>query len=160
MSPGHERKPLKAPPTVEIANEQTACKIDESLIRRLVLEILAGEEVAAGQISVAVVDDPTIQEINQRHLQHDYATDVISFVLEWKDGCLDGEVVVSGDTACAVAGDLGWPAENELLLYITHGTLHLVGYEDQSDSDREEMRNRERHYLARFGLVPPWQDLD
>ncbi len=82
---------------------------------------------------------------------------MISFVLEWEDGCLDGEVIVSGDTACAVAADLGWPAENELLLYIAHGTLHLVGYEDQSDSDREEMRIRERHYLARFGLVPPWQ---
>ncbi len=151
---------MKEPPTVEIANEQTACTIDEPLICRAVSEILAGEGITTGQVSVAVVDDPTIHEINRRHLQHDYPTDVISFVLESREGYLDGEVVASADTACTVAADLGWPAENELLLYVVHGTLHLVGYDDQSESDREEMRSRERHYLARFGLVPPWQDPD
>ena len=145
-------------PIVEIANEQAACNVDESLIRQAVLEILAGEGITTGQISVALVDDPTIHEINRQHLQHDYPTDVISFVLEREEGYLDGEVVASADTACAVAADLGWPAQNELLLYVVHGTLHLVGYDDQSDSDRDEMRSRERQYLARFDLVPPWQD--
>lgn len=149
---------MDEPPIVEIANEQTACTIDESLMRRAILEILAGEGVVRGQISVALVDDPTIHEINRRHLQHDYPTDVISFVLECEDGYLDGEVVASADTACCVAGELGWPAESELLLYVVHGTLHLVGYDDQSDEDRKEMRIRERLYLARFGLVPPWQE--
>ncbi len=151
---------MKEPPTVEIANEQSACAIDEPLICRAVSEILAGEGITVGQVSVAVVDDPTIHELNRRHLEHDYPTDVISFVLESREGYLDGEVVVSADTACTVATELGWPAENELLLYVVHGTLHLVGYDDQSESDREEMRNRERHYLARFGLVPPWHDPD
>jgi probable rRNA maturation factor len=152
--------PLKDQLTVEIANEQSACTVDESLIRQAVLEILAGESVTAGQISVALVDDPTIHEINRRHLQHDYPTDVISFVLDCEEGYLDGEVVASADTACSVAKDLDWPAQNELLLYVVHGTLHLVGYDDQADSDRDEMRTRERHYLARFGLVPPWQAAD
>lgn len=151
---------MKNQPIVEIANEQSTCSIDESLISRAVLEILAGEGVAAGRISVAVVDDPTIHEINRRHLEHDYPTDVISFVLEDEDGYLDGEVIVSADTACTVAKDLGWAAENELLLYVVHGTLHLVGYDDQAEPDREGMRIRERHYLARFGLVPPWQEPD
>lgn len=143
--------------TVEIANEQSACTLDESLIRQAVLRILAEEGVNSGQISVALVDDHTIHEINRRHLQHDYPTDVISFVLDSHDGYLDGEVVASADTANAVAKDLGWPAQNELLLYVVHGTLHLVGYDDLSDSDRDEMRTRERKYLAHFGLVPPWQ---
>lgn len=147
-------------PTVEIANEQSACSVDESLIRQAVQEILGAEGVTDGQISVALVDDPTIHEINRRHLQHDYPTDVISFVLEREDGYLDGEVVASADTACTVARELGWPAQNELLLYVVHGTLHLVGYDDQSDSDREEMRARECHYLAKFGLKPPWHDPD
>ena len=130
------------------------------MIRQAVLDILAGEGVAEGQISVALVDDPTIHEINRRHLQHDYPTDVISFVLEREERYLDGEVVASGDTACSVARDMGWPAQDELLLYVVHGTLHLVGYDDQSESDRNEMRARECHYLAEFGLKPPWQDPD
>ena len=147
-------------PSVEIANEQSVCPVNESLIRQAVEAILTEAGVRSGQVSVALVDDPTIHEINRRHLQHDYPTDVISFVLECEEGYLDGEVVASADTACHVAQELGWLPENELLLYVVHGTLHLVGYDDQSDSDRDEMRDRERHYLARFGLVPPWQGPD
>lgn len=147
-------------PTVEIANEQSTCRVDESLIRRAVLEVLTEEGITSGQISVAIVDDETIHEINLRHLEHDYPTDVISFLLESTDGYLDGEIVVSADTARAVAADLGWPAENELLLYVVHGTLHLVGYDDQSEPDRELMRSRERHHLARFEMVPPWQEAE
>lgn len=145
-------------PTVEIANEQTACALNEALIRQAVLEILEEEGVSAGNVSIAVVDDPTIREINRRHLNHDYPTDVISFVLESASGYLDGEVVTSADTAREAAADLGWPVENELLLYVVHGTLHLVGYDDRSETDRQCMRSRERHYLARFDLVPPWQE--
>lgn len=152
--------PLDDEPTVEIANEQANCLVDESLIRRTVLEVLAGEGVTEGSVSVAVVDDPTIHELNQRHLGHDYPTDVISFVLEKEDAYLDGEVVASADTARNVAAEVGWAAENELLLYIVHGTLHLVGYDDQTDSDRTRMRDRERHYLARFGLTPPWLEAE
>ncbi len=148
------------PPTIEIANQQSAVTIDEDLIRQAVAEILAGERVARGQVSVAVVDDPTIHTLNREHLQHDYPTDVISFLFQAQAESLDGEVIVSADTARSVAAEMGWPAENELLLYIVHGALHLVGYDDQSDTDRREMRNRERHYLARFGLVPPWHDLE
>lgn len=151
---------LDAEPTIEIANEQSACRIDEALIRRAVLEILAGEGVERAQISVAVVDDRTIQAIHRKYLNHDDPTDVISFPLEWKDGCLDGEIVVSAETALAAAQELGWPAENELLLYVVHGTLHLLGYDDQSQPDRREMRDRERRYLTRFGMVPPWKPED
>lgn len=155
-----ERPSLNDQPTVEIANEQSTCAIDELVIRKAVLDILAGEGVTAGRISVAIVDDATIREVNRRHLEHDYATDVISFVLDREGGYLDGEVIVSADTARAVAAELAWPAKDELLLYVVHGTLHLVGYDDRTDSDREEMRSRERHYLAGFGLVPPWKELD
>ncbi len=145
---------------IEIANEQSACAIQETLIREVVAEILSGEGVAGGQISVALVDDPTIHEVNRQHLNHDYPTDVISFVFDRDGTSLDGEVIASADTACATAKDLGWPAENELLLYVVHGTLHLVGYDDQTESDREEMRGREAHYLARFGMTAPWQDAE
>jgi len=143
---------------IEIANEQSACEADETRIRDVVAEILAAEGVAAGQISVALVDDATIHEVNRQHLNHDYPTDVISFVFDRDGARLEGEVVASGDTASSVAKDLGWPAENELLLYVVHGTLHLVGYDDQSETDRKEMRAAEAHFLARFGMVVPWQD--
>ena len=103
---------------------------------------------------MAVVDDHTIRELNQRHLNHDYATDVLSFPLEQAAGALEGEVIVSADMALATAPEYGWSAEDELLLYVIHGTLHLVGCDDKRPAERRAMRNREKAYLARLGVKP------
>ncbi len=129
--------------------------LDTDRIQRTVRAVLEDHAIRGGEVSVAVVDDPTIRQLNCRHLQHDYATDVLSFLLDRKDGCLEGEVIVSGDTACRVASEYGWPADDELLLYIVHGTLHLVGYEDGSDAERAQMREREGYYLRQLGISPP-----
>ena len=65
---------------------------------------------------------------------------------------LEGSVVVSDETALSRAGDYGWPAENELLLYVVHGVLHLVGYDDHAPDDEKLMRAKEREYLALAGI--------
>jgi probable rRNA maturation factor len=139
---------------VEINNEQSTLAVDEPRFTRAVTAILAGEGIAAGTVSLAVVDDPTIHDLNRRFLAHDYPTDVLSFVLESEAGYLEGEVIVSADTAAASAARFGWHAADELLLYVIHGTLHLVGYDDLEPELLTKMRERERHYLGLFGLLP------
>ena len=64
-------------------------------------------------------------------MNHDWPTDVLSFVLDDDDGHLEGEVIISADTAAAAAAEVGWPAAAEQLLYVIHGMLHLVGYRDK-----------------------------
>ena len=54
----------------------------------------------------------------------------------------------------------GWAAEDELLLYLIHGMLHLVGVDDATPKQREEMRRREAECLAAFGLKPHWEEAD
>ena len=54
---------------------------------------------------------------------------MLSFVLEQGDG-LEGEVVVGAETALRAAPQFGWSPHDELLLYVIHGTLHLVGHDD------------------------------
>jgi probable rRNA maturation factor len=88
-------------------------------------------------------------------LEHDYPTDVLSFVLEEADGHLEGEVIISADTAASNAAEIGWPASAEQLLYAIHGALHLVGYRDKSDEEVSCMRAAEKKYLSQFGLEPP-----
>jgi probable rRNA maturation factor len=113
---------------------------------------LRDSEFSSAAISLAVVDDDTIHELNQRHLEHDWPTDVLSFVLEDNGDHLDGEVILSADTAAAAAEELGNSAAQEQLLYVIHGTLHLVGYDDKSDADAREMRAAEARYLHEFGV--------
>jgi len=143
---------------IAITNEQTLQAVDEGRLRMAVRAILEEEGVARATISLAVVDDAAIHRLNRDFLGHDEATDVLSFVLEARDGVLDGEIIVSAQTAATTAARYGWTTADELLLYVIHGALHLVGYDDQGPEAMAEMRLRERHFLSYFGLVPRYDD--
>lgn len=97
--------------------------------------------------SISVVDDPAIHTLNREHLEHDWPTDVISFVFENDGDKVDGEIIVSIDTATRVSKDAGWSPADELLLYVIHGLLHLAGLDDIEPEDRAAMRAAERDCL-------------
>jgi probable rRNA maturation factor len=71
---------------------------------------------------------------------------------------LEGQIVVSAETAHRVAFQYGWSSDEELLLYVIHGALHLVGYDDTTEEARRRMRSCERFYLERFGIEAPEAD--
>ncbi len=147
---------------IAITNEQTVLNVDEDRLRSAVRTVLEDAGRSVAQISVAVVDDPTIHGLNRKYLNHDYATDVLSFVLE--EGThgepFEGEVIASAETAVAAAERFGWLAADELLLYVVHGALHLVGYDDKTTEAVAEMHKREADVLARFGLEPRYESTD
>jgi probable rRNA maturation factor len=138
---------------IEIADQQSHVLVDANRIMRGARAILEDHGPSETLVSIAIVDDPTIHVLNRQYLRHDYPTDVLSFVLEQRHDMLEGEVVVSADTAARQAERFGWAADDELLLYIIHGVLHLVGFDDQSDEARVKMRGAERSYLARVGVT-------
>jgi probable rRNA maturation factor len=127
----------------------------EDRLRQGVERILREARIDSAEISLAVVDDPTIHRLNRIHLAHDYPTDVLSFCLAEGPSGLEGEIIVSWDRAVEVARQYGWSAEDELLLYVIHGALHLVGYDDHQPEDLEKMRAGERRHLEGLGRVPP-----
>ncbi len=137
---------------IDIDNRQVDVPIDARRLQAAVRAVLAGEQVSQARIGIAVVDNPKIHDVNRRFLQHDCPTDVISFVLNDEGEPLEGDLMVSAEMAATVAADYDWPADDELLLYVIHGTLHLVGYDDQCEADRREMRARETHYLNALGI--------
>lgn len=146
--------------TIHVTNRQTAIPVDESRLREAVRMILDEASIGKAEIGVAVVDDPTIHQLNRQYLSHDDPTDVLSFVLERSAERLEGEVVVSADTASRTAARFAWSAADELLLYVIHGTLHLVGHDDRTPDDRAAMQARERACLGRFGLEPRYEERD
>jgi probable rRNA maturation factor len=140
---------------ISLANEQAAHTVDESKLIDAARAVLADSGYSSATISLAVVDDETIHELNRRYLAHDYPTDVLSFVLDDRDGHLNGEVILSADTAAAEAAEIGWPAAAEQVLYVIHGMLHLVGYRDKLPADAARMREAERRYLSHCGIASP-----
>lgn len=143
---------------VGVINNQSELDVDRSTIVQAVRAILEEAAIQKAHVSVVVVDDPTIHDLNRRFLDHDYPTDVLSFQLTPGPRNLEGEVVVSADTARSSAAQYGWSAWEELLLYIIHGALHLVDYDDDTPKHRTEMRVQEQAHLAKLGVKVPHRD--
>ncbi|MGM0488970.1 MAG: rRNA maturation RNase YbeY [Planctomycetota bacterium] len=143
---------------IDFTNQQATMPVDEHRLARAARLILADHGPETVELSVAVVNNCTIHELNRRFLGHDYPTDVLGFVLEERAGRLEGEVIVSADMAAAEAGTHGMQPEDELLLYLVHGVLHLVGFDDKSPDQCEQMRAAERYYLGEFAVAGRQQD--
>lgn len=139
---------------IEIENESEHIPFDLEKARRTVRMVLEGEKIVCGRLEVTIIGDPAIHRLNVQFLGHDYPTDVLAFELDRDvdSGFLEGNVIVSDDTALDRAREFGWAPENELLLYIIHGTLHLAGYDDHAKEDERAMRAKEREYMAKAGI--------
>lgn len=143
------------PLTIDISDERPTGAIDHRRLKRAVRQVLADAGIHTAEISIAVVNDARMQELNRQYLAHDHPTDVLSFVLERDERAksLDGEIIISADYAAREAVRYGWTAADELLLYVIHGVLHLVGHDDIAPSGRKAMRAAETKYLGQFGLT-------
>jgi probable rRNA maturation factor len=142
---------------VSIASPQEIVPIDRGAMRSVTRTVLAGEDVADAEISLAFVDNVTIQQLNQRYLNHDEPTDVLSFPLgEPGARKLAGELVIGAEVAREQATSRSHDVGAELALYVIHGLLHLCGYDDATDAGAAAMRRRERHYLRELGLPDIW----
>ncbi len=130
-----------------IVDETVTTPVDEKKLRQAVAAAAADRGYHRGEIGIRVTDDAGIHQINRDHLGHDYPTDVISFAYHADVPDVEGELVVSVDTAGERASELGWPLAHELSLYVVHGTLHITGMDDHDPSDRAEMREAEQRIM-------------
>ncbi len=114
---------------------------------------VAGREARGPvEIEVATMSDREIRRVNREALGHDWATDVVSFPLsEPRERPLVGALAVSRDTARREAASRGHSPYDEWMLYVVHGTLHLLGFDDRAPRDRARMRRAERRLLEAIG---------
>jgi len=135
-------------PTVHITNKQKKIPIDRAAFRALVRRVLEAEKgPQPGQIGVCFVDDRAIRRLNAQFHHRDEPTDVLSFPLSGTDRTLVADIVVSTETACRQARAYRSSPRRETALYVVHGLLHLLGYDDHSRKDRLRMQRRQRKYL-------------
>lgn len=147
---------------VEIIDVQDFLEIDREKVERVCNRIAVDFKIETGRFGVVFVDDETIRQYNRDFLQHDYPTDVISFQIEDRrdEGHLEGEILACTQVARERAEEFGWTPEEEILLYVVHGILHLVGFDDTTSEQRREMRLKEKEYLAILDIAVPDWDCD
>jgi probable rRNA maturation factor len=148
---------------VAIANRQRAVPVSSARLVRAASRALAAVGRAAGDVDVLVVDDGEIRRLNARHRGVARRTDVLAFPLEAPGVAvpLVGQIVISAETASRQARHLEVPLATELDLLVTHGVLHLVGYDDRDPVEAALMHGREREILEAGRRLPErlWRGL-
>lgn len=118
--------------------------------RKLFEFIAKSEEATFNLVEVAYVDEAEIVRINKEFLKRDYITDIISFRYDENESPTD----IEGTLYCCLpriidqADEFNQPHEKECLRILVHGLLHLIGYDDQTPSEKEEMTRLEDMYLS------------
>jgi probable rRNA maturation factor len=107
------------------------------------------QEVARGAFNCLITNDNRMRQLNRDFLQHDYATDVLSFPSNSSDGTL-GEIAISADRARAQADEFGHTVEQEIEVLMLHGALHLLGMDHETDRGR--MARAESNWRLKLGL--------
>ncbi len=115
---------------------------------RAVEEVLAGEGIQKGEVSITFDGDKCLQDLNREFLGRDEPTDVIAFDLSHEEDFLVGDVYISVDRAAEQAMERNLPFEEELLRLQVHGILHLVGYDH--DGEDSAMWERQEYWVGKF----------
>lgn len=138
-------------PTVEVHVDAGRSGADPVRLEAAVRHVLAEEGVEAGEVSLALLGDAGIRDLNREHLGRDRPTDVIAFAL-WDEGePVVGDVYLGSDQARRQAEAEGVPVAEELLRLAIHGTLHVLGWDHpEGPGEREDspMYRRQEELLA------------
>ena len=141
---------------VLIDNRQSRHKISLKKIKQTVQVILDALDCPDSEVSILIVDDPQIEELNQQYLNRKGPTNVIAFAMREGEFSnlspqLLGDVVISTDTAAREAQIASTSMERRFNELLVHGILHLMGFDHEtSETDARVMEDRSREILALF----------
>ncbi len=140
--------------TVQITPHFEGVPADMARLTELVTVVCRRFGVCEATVSIGIVDDGEISGLNQRFLKHEGTTDCLSFDLsddQGPDAPRVFDLIVNGQMALRQAARRGHAGEAELALYITHGLLHQVGFDDTTPEQAETMHAMEDEILQDLG---------
>jgi len=140
---------------VDIMDLQAKVKVDRKRITSHAESVLKAMGEDNTELSLTFVDDAYIKRLNMRYRNVNAATDVLAFPMREEKGpsksCpILGDVVISTDAAKREAYIRHIPIQKEIFLYLTHGILHLLGYDDTTASGRTKMRRKEKELMGKI----------
>jgi rRNA maturation RNase YbeY len=131
---------------VTVVNTHPSESIDVDELRRLAAHVLRSEGASVEAVSIILCDHARHGELHRRYLGREYETDVLAFTLGTNDA-IEGEVYVDIDTARERHAEFAETLNNEIRRYMIHGILHLLGYEDGTVAESEQMHRLEEQYM-------------
>lgn len=142
---------VKADMAILIENQQKNHPVKIQEIKERAQVILNALDCPEGELSILIVDDPRIEELNETYLNHTGPTNVISFAMqEGEHGGINphllGDVVISMDTCAREAANAGMPTEHRFDQLLIHGILHIFGYDhihSEEEAKRMEVKSKE-----------------
>jgi len=124
-------------------------RVDVAKLRRAARRVLSAIGESRSELSIALVDDVQIEELNRRWRDRNRPTDVLSFsqmegdFADHRSGLL-GDVVISVETASAQAAERHRGLDDVVTRLLIHGVLHLVGHDHVADDEARRMLHEER----------------
>ena len=166
--------------SVTIANRQHVRKINLRLLKKIAAALLTELEIKKAEIGICLVAAPEMTRLNETFLKHKGSTDVITFdyrdnvgqasslshskirkVRDRQDACptIHGEIYICMDEAVLQARKFSTSWQSEVVRYIVHGVLHLLGFDDSSAGARRKMKREENRQLREISRRFPLSKL-
>ncbi len=149
---------------IYLSNRQKALPINRGKLLRRVLKILKELNLADAELSISVISDEEMREINRQYRGRDKPTNVLSFAQDDAGANYDGiptpkgaprilgDVILAAETVQREAGELGYTDQEMFYFYLIHGLLHLIGYDHELGEDEAKRQEAETERL--------WQLID
>lgn len=136
---------------VQLFNESGySVPIDERFVRKCISEVARQEACSFSFIEVVYMDEGKIVDINKEYLDRNYVTDIITFRYDSHANNIgiEGTLFCCAQRISEQSQEYDQEEKTEFKRVLIHGLLHLAGYDDQSDEDKQKMRQRENFYLG------------
>lgn len=146
-------------PFVHVFQDQYHLPISTSSVIALVQDFIKYSKVSFDEVSIYFVETSEISQLHAQFFNDPTTTDCISFPMDDAEDegyRVMGDVFVCPETATSYVKIHGGDSYQETTLYVVHGLLHLLGYDDIEDEDRQKMRDAESTYLARVEKKHLW----
>lgn len=122
-------------------------KVNKTYLKKYIKELITKELFKVGNVTIIFCSDAYLLEINKQYLNHDYYTDIVTFDYG-ENSVISGDLFISVDRIKENAENFKATFKEELFRVVFHGVLHLVGYNDKTEEEHKEMRQKENYYLS------------
>jgi rRNA maturation RNase YbeY len=120
--------------------------------KKQIHSLISMENKKAGDLCFIFCTDAFMLDMNKKHLNHDYYTDIITFDYT-ADNVVSGDIFISVEQIDGNAREFGVSFNHELSRVMYHGVLHLCGYKDKSENEKRTMREKEDFYLKHLLII-------